>query len=58
MAMDIREQVNYTIQQTQGWIDWSKGRILNLLGVPRTQQDCLQKVVSPIRSRLRRLTQL
>lgn len=39
MAMDIREQVNETIQQTQGWIDWSKGRILNLLGVSRTQQS-------------------
>ena len=38
MAMDIREQVNDTIQQTQGWIDWPKGRILSLLGVPRTQQ--------------------
>ena len=36
--MDIREQVNDTIQQTQGWIDWPKGRILNLLGVSRTQQ--------------------
>lgn len=38
MAMDIREQITDTIQQTQQWIDWPKGRILNLLGVSRTQQ--------------------
>lgn len=42
--MNIREDVNETIRQTQQWIDWPKNRILKLLGVQRTQQSIFHQV--------------
>ena len=48
--MDIREKIDETIDQTQKWIDWPKDRILNLMGIPRTQQYIFQQPKASIQT--------